>query len=124
MAKSWVLDLPMLPMSMNERERAHWRVRLKEKNLIERDLAWLVQSQKVPKAKKIRSVGILLFKGARGKLDDPANRDSRSKSILDGLVHLGILIDDSEKWLDYRGVSQIVGDHAKTTRIVIEELDE
>ena len=79
----------------------------------------------VPKAVGRRSVEILIVKGKSSRRrDDPANRCGRSKSLLDALVKLGMLVDDDDVWLDYAPVKEIREklDYGYT-RIKLEETD-
>jgi hypothetical protein len=53
----------------------------------------------------VRRVDITIHKHtSNGQRDDESNLDTRSKSILDGMVGLGWLVDDSPKWLEWGGV--------------------
>lgn len=102
----WVLTMQgRLPMSMNERERAHYWRRHQELEQITTDLMWLAREQKIPPATTRRGVQVTIHKSTRSRVrDDPANRDSRAKSILDALTRLHLLKDDNDTWLDWHGV--------------------
>lgn len=117
---TWELVLNRLPASMNERERtSHW-TRRRELQEITDELGYLALAQKIPAATGRRSVRIIMHKSLRSrKRDDPANRDSRAKSILDALVKLGLLIDDDDRHLEWLGVHE--GDRAQTkhTRVLL-----
>lgn len=94
-----------LPMSMNERERAHYWRRHRELEQITTDLMWLAREQKIPPATTRRGVQVTIHKSTRSRVrDDPANRDSRAKAILDALTRLHLLKDDNDTWLDWHGV--------------------
>lgn len=101
----WTLTLPMLPMSMNNRERvSHW-TRKRELDQLKTAIHYLAREQRIPEALDQRWVQIIIHKTLRSRVtDDPANRDSRAKSILDAMVHNRLLVDDSDKWLAWGGV--------------------
>jgi hypothetical protein len=101
----WSYTLPMLPMSMNQRERiSHW-TRKRELAQIKTATVVLAQAAGIPAASGRRRVTVTIHKSLRSRVtDDPANRDSRAKSVLDAMVHAALLIDDSDKWLEWGGV--------------------
>lgn len=104
---SWSLTLPMIPDSMNVRERRHFRARSKELEQITTAIGTLASEQGIPHARGRRAVTVTIHKGKRSRVtDDPANRDSRAKSLLDAMVKLGLLVDDSDKWLDWGHVHE------------------
>lgn len=118
----WTLTIDgVLPMSMNERERvSHW-TRRRELQDFTRTIAALAQNAGVPQAKGKRRVTLTIVKGKRSRRrDDPANRDSRAKSVLDALVANGLLRDDSDEWLDWPGVVETKAD-VKQTIITLED---
>jgi len=96
-----------LPASMNQRERSsHW-VRRRELQEITNELGYLGMAAKIPAAQGKRWVRITLHKSLRSRVtDDPANRDSRAKSVLDALVKLGYLKDDDDTHLLWLGVHE------------------
>lgn len=99
--------LPMLPDSMNVRERKHWRTRSRELEQITTATKYLAFEAGIPPARTKRRVVVTIHKSTRSRVtDDPSNRDSRAKSVLDAMVHCGLLIDDSDKWLEWGGVKE------------------
>jgi len=118
----WTITLPMIPLSMNERERTHWATRKRELEQITNMIVVLASAQKTPRADGRRAVTVTIHKSLRSRVtDDPANRDSRAKSILDALVKTHLLIDDSDKWLDWGGVIEGERRATKETVITIED---
>ena len=81
--------------------RAAMGLKKKDRNII----AW--HCLNLPKASQKRRVTltIILGKGQRGC--DP---DAYFKSMLDALVHAGMLVDDSYKWIELAPVKFIRGD--------------
>ena len=114
----WSLTLPMIPASMNARERqSHW-VRRRELQQITRAVSVLAREQRIPEAQGKRRVFVTIHKTKRSRVtDDPANRDSRAKSILDAMVATGLLVDDSDEWLDWQHVHE--GDKRDQVETVI-----
>ena len=119
---TWTITLPMLPDSMNVRERSsHW-VRRRELEQITTAIHYLAHEADIPPATDRRSVLVTIHQSMRSRVtDDPANRDSRAKSILDACVKTGLLVDDSERWLDWLGVVEGEKRAAKETVITISE---
>lgn len=119
---TWTLALPMVPMSMNVRERkSHW-IRAKELQQITTAVATLASEQRIPAALGRRSVRVTIHKTKRSRVaDDPANRDSRAKSILDAMVATGLLLDDSDRWLEWEHVHE--GEKRDALETVIELRD-
>lgn len=117
-----MLTLPLLPMSMNERERCSFWKRKKELDAITEQVAWRARKQRIPQAATRRGVRVTIHKSLRSRrTDDPANRDSRAKSVLDALVNVGVLRDDDDVWLDWHGV--VEGERVKVKQTVIEVWD-
>ena len=102
---TWTLTLQRLPLSGNKYARTHWANRARELREITNELGWLANAERIPAATGKRWVRITLHKSMRSRVtDDPANRDSRAKNILDACVKLGLLVDDSDQWLEWAGV--------------------
>jgi hypothetical protein len=119
----YMLTLPgMLPLSMNERERAHYRTRMKELDDIELEFARQATGLRIPPADGKRAVRVTIHKSKRSRrTDDPANRDSRAKSILDALVRTGLLVDDDDRHLDWLHVHE--GERLDTKVTIVELWD-
>lgn len=100
-----------LPRSMNEREGLLMRGGKNGK-----PGTWVLQDEKrnaeaalrehavdvIPQANgRIRRVRFTFVKGARStRRDDPGNRPTRMKAPLDKMVALGMLVDDSDEWIE------------------------
>lgn len=120
---TWTITLPMIPESMNARERSSFWVRKKELEQITTAIGTLASEQRIPAAQGRRAVRVTIHKGKRSRVtDDPANRDSRAKSLLDALVKLGLLVDDSDKWLDWHHVHEGERRDEKFTVIELEDV--
>jgi hypothetical protein len=120
---TWTLKMEgRLPASMNARERtSHW-VRRRELQEITTELGYLAAEQRIPAATGKRWVRVVLHKSKRSRVtDDPANRDSRAKSILDALVKLGLLVDDDDAHLEWRGVVEAERREIKATHVELGE---
>lgn len=116
----WTLILPMIPDSMNVRERTSFWGRKKELEQITTALGTLALEAGIPAASGRRSVLVTIHKGKRSRVrDDPANRDSRAKSVLDALVKLGLLVDDNDTHLEWLGVVEGAKRELKETVITL-----
>ena len=89
-----IFKIDLLPMSRNERDRAHWAKRRKELE----DWCYLIPMAHAPnkhmKGEPKRMVEILFCK-KRGPMSDPDNLVGRVKVILDALQRRGWLYDDN-----------------------------
>lgn len=103
------------PHTVNELIRVHWS---KARRFKRGDCDILRHYLKdIPKASGKRSIQVCLVNDARGRKKDP---DSIFKSLLDGLVQIGILKDDSDTWLHLQPVTYQHG--KKATIITITEV--
>jgi Holliday junction resolvase RusA-like endonuclease len=98
-AREWKIEVPLWrPATVNDltKRSNHWSraARIKQRDL--ELVACYSIVAKVPKAIGKRRVGLEIVK-ARGRFPDP---DNVWKSLLDALVLLGLLIDDSAKWCE------------------------
>lgn len=119
---TWTITLPMIPAAMNVRERSSFWIRKKELEQITNAIGVLATEAGIPSARGRRRVRVTIHKGKRSRVtDDPANRDSRAKSLLDALVSLGLLVDDCDKWLIWEHVHEGPRLDEKQTIIEISE---
>lgn len=72
----------------------------------------------VPQALGKRRVSLVVVRAGRMQETDP---DSLWKSLLDALVHAGMLVDDSPSYVELGTVEQPKGE-AKATRIILEDI--
>lgn len=103
-----MIRLGILPKSQNEREGLLFAARKRPgMAFVIRDEAKRIYAAIERAAEQLedpahgqRIVEITFVKGARStSRDDPGNRMVRSKAVLDGLVHAGLLIDDTDEFL-------------------------
>lgn len=122
-----------LPLSMNEREgyfTARMRPPYKELSGMvfgekKKVLGWLREAKErddIPEATGRRRVQLTFQKTMRGNADDPGNLYSRTKALLDALVKLNLLVDDSDQWLDLPRPLQVKGPQKATIITIGEEL--
>lgn len=113
-----------LPLSMNEREGYLFRkmsyVLGREKALVLDAIHHAAYELGVTKAEGPRVVQFTFQKTNQGRHDDPGNLWSRTKAPLDAMVKLGILVDDSDEWLELPRPLQTKGP-AKCMFIAISE---
>lgn len=112
-AKTWTLSIPEAFPSANVYLRLHWSKRRKLADA----WSWLLLAAGVaaiPRASKRRRVVVTRI--APRKID-PANLYlSADKLALDNLVKAGVLVNDSERWLELK-VRQRVGKASTTIEI-------
>lgn len=65
----------------------------------------------IPKAQKKRFIGLIIELGYRQR---GADVDAYQKSLLDGLVHAGVIKDDSKEWVEIYPVQYVRGTEAAT----------
>ena len=107
-------DLP----STNQRERMHWAKRRKLKHAILKELTVAVRAQTLKPVKREqmkKCVTITLYR--KGRRFDQDNAFGAVKPLVDALRELGLIWNDSPKWLDL-GVAQRL-DH-RNPRVEIE----
>lgn len=122
---TWTITLPLLPASMNQRERSSFWVRKKELDTITVLVKTIAAQMGIPVAEGRRAVTVTIHKSKRSRVrDDPANRDSRAKSVLDAMVKTGLLVDDSDKWLAWGGVIEGPKRDSFETVIVFDDCDD
>lgn len=106
--------------SLNKWQRLHWTMRRKEKQKWIHEL-WAANNGKHGDGKQVkRKVVIYSY---RTKLLDHDNLVGGAKPLIDALVHLKLIYDDSPEWVevDYKQKQQSVGE---LTTVRIEELGE
>ena len=107
-----------VPLTLNQLLRTHWRARSRDLE----DWKWQILSvagnrHRLAKKSRVR-LKILVF---RGRLQDPDNRYGSVKHLVDALVRLGWLVDDSDFWLQLE-VVEIVDRKAQRTEVTWEAL--
>ena len=113
---TYVIDVPRLPRSGNKQRRTHWAQNRKEKLLFEDALWLLAKAHKVPRTgtytdalgrthtepQERRTVQVEFIKTRRGGTqDDRPNLHERTKSVLDAMKACGLIVDDSDRWIEY-----------------------
>jgi len=83
------------PARINSLVGVHWAVAAKRKKLDRNLLSVYFQGK--PKATTKRRVRLHIILTGRQKEADP---DAQYKSLLDGLVKCGMLVDDSNQWCE------------------------
>lgn len=116
-----IQTIPMLPMTRNERDRAHWGSRRRELN------DWVLLVSTCPEATRQKPgdpkrLVEIVFHKKRPPLSDDDNRVSRCKVPLDAIVRRGWLVDDSPEFCKLEAREEI-GQHTQTV-IAISEMTE
>jgi len=121
---TWTLTVDAICPSANPFMRLHWRARLKLAKawnwlLLEQVLKPVHDGTGLSPARRKRQVKITSYR--RGEPDPQNLYLAHDKCILDQLIRLGVLIDDSAKWCEFSVVSQRAGKLGKRTVIEIRE---
>jgi hypothetical protein len=107
---------PALPPNINERTRMHWR---KERRLTGywRAQAFAVAKQwGVTSCQRIRITAVIHRVRATGA--DQSGDAERLKPLIDGLVDAGVIPDDTYRYIEHGGVSQVKAPNAGVLLIV------
>lgn len=127
-----VITLGMIPKSQNEREGLLFAARKRPgMAFVIRDEAKRIYAAIERAAEQLedpaagrRIVEIEFVKGPRStSRDDPGNRAVRTKAVLDGLVHAGLLIDDDDENLVLPMPRESKAAHGPQTIITIHETE-
>lgn len=110
--------------SQNRTERRHWSTRAKER----RDLNWMIAAA-LPRGGcqhdgRRRRIQILAYR--RRRITDQANLVGGCKTLVDALVATGVIVDDSEQWVDLhyeQGLYRTAGYDRPTTVIRIYDIE-
>lgn len=114
------LEVDDVPSAQNRRLRMHWAARRDEDKrwryyLLAAASHWAERSlhrgPMFPKAAPPARVEIRMW---RTKTQDHDNATASVKGLIDGLVRLGALRDDSPKWMPELDVRDVVGSPKKT----------
>jgi hypothetical protein len=106
------------PHRLNQLLSCHWATRGRLKRQDREMIGTYALLAGIPKAKGKRRVSLLITLGPRQRGADP---DAYWKSLLDALVHAGLLVHDSPKWCDLAPVRFQRG-RRRQTAIRIEDL--
>ena len=106
------------PTKLNELMNAHWAVRKRKKDFDANCIAFGVAAADVPKAECPRKVKLEIVLGPGERGGDP---DCYWKSLLDGLVRCGALVDDSKTWCIPDSVVFLRGPR-RSTVVILENL--
>lgn len=98
-----------IPRTPNARAKKHWGRTLDERNFWEAMVGMNAYLQLIPPATTKRWVEYEIHKPGLIKLRDKDNLHASIKHLQDALVNMKLLVDDSPKWLDYRGVKEVNG---------------
>lgn len=107
------------PFTDNQLINCHWTTKAKRKKSDKEFIACYAALQRTPNALGKRKVSLeIVLKGKQKKTDPLAY----AKSLCDALVACHLLIDDSEEFMVWGGVTYSRGKEAMTT-IVLEEME-
>ena len=106
------------PATLNQWDGKHWRARHRLKKADRELVTLLARSASIPLAKGKRRVSLRLTLAPRQRAADP---DAFWKSVLDALVHAGLLLDDNRQHVELGPVTFDRGPWRRT-RIVLDDL--
>lgn len=115
---SYVIEIPNWhPARLNLLMGVHWAIAGRRKTSDMQMMAAYACKKLIPKAPGKRLVEIII-QVTKGRAPDP---DAYHKSVLDGLVRTGYLLDDSEKWCE-APPAKIVRGKSKSTTIRLTDI--
>jgi hypothetical protein len=83
---------------LNLNDRGHWAQRARRIADWRSAAAWRARAAKVPRLERAKVVAYVLVPDRRRR--DPHNWTPTAKACIDGLVDVGVLVDDSARYLD------------------------
>ena len=116
---TWRLVIPLPSPSQNTRDKQHWTTRRSEKTMWWKAIRAAPGFLLVPRAAGKRRLTI--ERHARTRPQDEANVHGGCKGLVDDLVLLGLLVDDSPDWIEHghpRHVPLAKGERAFTVLIL------
>lgn len=105
------------PTLTNELFSLHWSKASKRKKADAMML--MVHCSHIPKAETKRIVKVKIYINGSGRTPDP---DAPLKSLLDALVKIGMLKDDSQKWVEIFPVEYVRGALTAGTEILLQDI--
>lgn len=117
MPYSITFEIPFLPKSLNQALRSHWSSYAKESNLV----GQLIQSRLEIKDlldMKIKKVAVKIERHSSGSLDRD-NKFFTAKHVLDNLVKLGVIENDTEENIVELEVNQIKIKRGEQKKLVV-----
>lgn len=115
----WVFELPGVLVSLNRLLRVHWGSRRRYQKGFEEIAELVKRESEIPPAKKKRELYIIQY---RQKLLDKDNLYGSVKPLVDALKKAGLLVDDSEEWLDLHPLQiQIDSNHSERTAVILSD---
>jgi hypothetical protein len=119
MGKSHILTIDgWHPSTLNRLLGCHWGKRSRLKRSDREMIGWSARLAGTPPATGRRCVSLLLTLAPRQRAGDP---DAYWKSILDGLVHAGLLLDDNRQNVE---LGAVVFGRGKTRATTIRLVDQ
>lgn len=94
--KTWEVELVPVPNNVRERWGSQWYHRARDAKRWRQHLTVICGRPRSPVLARVR----LRIMVTRGSVQDPGNDVASVKPVVDALVWLGWLVDDSHKWLE------------------------
>jgi Holliday junction resolvase RusA-like endonuclease len=112
------ITIPDVPLSTNQLERIHWAAKKKMRSRLAWDLRFALLAIEYPVPRDLAEVRPskmrVKIRAYRKRRLDPDNAYGGVKVILDAMRDVGILRNDSPKWLDLEVEQFIDGKNLRT----------
>jgi len=113
--KVWLVEIPKISKSINRTHGSHWSIARRERDEWARWVA--VSLDKPPKAESKRSLVIERLACSNGL--DRDNLYGSYKQLIDAIRDAGIIVDDSDKWLDLKIINQRAATRAENRTVIV-----
>ena len=95
---TWQIELPIsTPLSLND--RSHWSVKGRQVAALRRDAGWCAREAKIARCRKIKVT--LIYEPRNERRRDKDNLVATLKPVVDGLVDVGVIPDDTPEHIEY-----------------------
>lgn len=109
-----------VPRSPNAQTKSHWGRKMDERMWWEGAIARSLRMQGLDPRPRVKMwIEIDIEKPGKIKLRDEDNLNASIKHVLDAMVNLDLLVDDSPEWLETRRLHESNGHRCYGTRIRI-----
>lgn len=92
LGRTWTLELPGRPVSLNSERREHWSLRAAATK-VWRDAGWV--EARILQIPPLDVIGLAIHVDQSGRLQDTVNCYPSVKAVVDGLVDAKVIADDT-----------------------------
>lgn len=103
------LVIPQKIPSQNVRDRWHWRQRSRERDQWVASLRAIILADRIKLPHHPQKIHLTITSIRRQRIKDDANLRGGAKGMVDALVTVGVLHDDSNAWcyIEYRQMTRV-----------------